>query len=103
MMLYPSIDSLLEQVDSKYSLVILASKRAHELDEGAQPMIEPDKFVSVKNVGRSLEEIAIGDVVIDPNPELKRELLRRQEEEKKALKRREHQELEARIQFEKKM
>ena len=102
-MLYPSIDSLLEQVDSKYSLVILASKRAHELDEGAQPMIESDKFVSVKNVGRALEEIAVGDVVVDPNPELKRELLRRQEEERKALKRREHQELEARIQFEKKL
>lgn len=102
-MLEPSIDTLLEQVDSKYSLVILASKRAHELDEGAQPMIETDNFVSVKNVGRALEEIASGDVVIDPNPELKRELVRRQEEERKSLKRREHQELEARIQMEHKM
>lgn len=98
-MLEPSIDSLLEQVDSKYSLVILSSKRAHELDLGAQPMIEVDQFSSVKNVGRALEEIAAGDVVIDPNPELKRELLRRQEEEKKAIKRREHKELEARIQM----
>ncbi|WP_326717274.1 DNA-directed RNA polymerase subunit omega [Vagococcus jeotgali] len=102
-MLYPSIDTLLEQIDSKYSLVILSSKRAHELDEGAQPVIEPDKFVSVKNVGRALEEIADGDVVVDPNPELKRELIRRQEEEKRALKRREHQELEARIQMENKL
>lgn len=96
-MLYPSIDLLLEKVDSKYSLVILSSKRAHELEEGAQPMIEPEKFVSVKNVGRALEEIAAGDVVIDPDPELKRELIRRQEEERKAIKRREHQELESRI------
>ncbi|MGX7012845.1 DNA-directed RNA polymerase subunit omega [Vagococcus silagei] len=96
-MLYPSIDLLLEQVDSKYSLVILSSKRAHELELGAQPMIESDKFVSVKNVGKALEEIAAGDVVIDPNPELKRELLRLQEEERKAMKRREHQELESRI------
>lgn len=102
-MLYPSIDTLLEQIDSKYSLVILSSKRAYELDEGAQPVIEPDKFVSVKNVGRALEEIADGDVVVDPNPELKRELIRRQEEEKRALKRREHQELEARIQMENKL
>ncbi|EAE5953496.1 DNA-directed RNA polymerase subunit omega, partial [Listeria monocytogenes] len=31
MMLKPSIDSLLKEVPSKYSLVILASKRAHEL------------------------------------------------------------------------
>lgn len=102
-MLDPSIDKLLEQVDSKYSLVILSSKRAHELDSGAQPMIEENKFVSVKNVGRGLEEIANGDVVIDPNPELKRELARRQEEEKKALKRREHQELEARVQMDRKI
>ena len=102
-MLEPSIDKLLEKVDSKYSLVILSSKRAHELDLGAQPMIEEDKFVSVKNVGRGLEEIANGDVVIDPNPELKRELARRQEEERKALKKREHQELEARVQMDRKM
>jgi DNA-directed RNA polymerase subunit omega len=66
-------------------------------------MIEEDKFVSVKNVGRGLEEIANGDVVIDPNPELKRELARRQEEERKALKKREHQELEARVQMDRKM
>ena len=31
MMLYPSIDKLLNKIDSKYSLVILSSKRAHEL------------------------------------------------------------------------
>ena len=30
-MLYPSIDELLEKVPSKYSLIILASKRAHEM------------------------------------------------------------------------
>lgn len=101
-MLNPSIDSLLEQVDSKYSLVILSSKRAHELDLGAQTMIEESELKSVKNVGRALEEIASGDVVVDPNPELKRELLRREEEEKRALKRREHQELEARIQLDNK-
>ena len=31
MMLKPSIDTLLDHVNSKYSLVILASKRAHEI------------------------------------------------------------------------
>lgn len=46
MMLKPSIDSLLKEVPSKYSLVILASKRAHELDEGVQPTVE--SFDSVK-------------------------------------------------------
>lgn len=64
MMLYPSIDKLLQQIDSKYSLVILSSKRAHELHHQAEPMIET--FESYKNVGRALEEIVVGEVVIDP-------------------------------------
>ena len=55
MMLKPSIDSLLNRVNSKYSLVILASKRAHELDAGAQGTL--DHFDSVKSVGKALEEI----------------------------------------------
>ena len=32
-MLYPSIDKLKEQIDSKYSLVSLASKRARQMQE----------------------------------------------------------------------
>lgn len=62
MMLKPSIDSLLKEVPSKYSLVILASKRAHELDEGVQPTVE--SFDSVKSVGRALEEIEAGTVIV---------------------------------------
>lgn len=64
MMLYPSIDNLLEKVDSKYSLAIISSKRAYELDDKAMPMLE--EYKSVKNVGRALEEIVSGDLVIDP-------------------------------------
>lgn len=95
MMLKPSIDSLLDRVNSKYSLVILASKRAHELDAGAQPTI--DEFESVKSVGRALEEIESGNLVNDPNPELKRERLRMEQEARKAQKDREQKELEAKI------
>ena len=36
MMLKPSIDTLLDKVPSKYSLVILEAKRAHELEAGAK-------------------------------------------------------------------
>ena len=50
MMLYPSIDKLLEKIDSKYSLVILSSKRAHELHHHEPPMLE--HYESHKNVGR---------------------------------------------------
>ncbi|AYW46271.1 DNA-directed RNA polymerase subunit omega [Tetragenococcus koreensis] len=95
MMLKPSIDSLLESVNSKYSLVLLASKRAHELDEGANPTL--DQFDSVKNVGKALEEIDAQTVVNDPNPELKRARLQMQEEEKQAQKEQEQKDLEDRI------
>lgn len=63
MILYPSVDELLKRVDSRYSLIMLASKRAHELDAGAQPLLS--KYDSVKSVGQALEEIVAGDVTID--------------------------------------
>ncbi|MBS4761298.1 DNA-directed RNA polymerase subunit omega [Carnobacteriaceae bacterium zg-ZUI252] len=63
-MLYPSIDTLLQKIDSKYSLVILSSKRAHDLHHQAEPAVET--FESFKNVGKALEEIAAGEVVLDP-------------------------------------
>lgn len=51
MMLKPSIDTLLDKVPSKYSLVILQAKRAHELESGATPT---QAFTSVKpKIGRA--------------------------------------------------
>ncbi len=40
MILFPSVDELLKHIDSRYSLVMLASKRANELDAGAAPLLE---------------------------------------------------------------
>jgi DNA-directed RNA polymerase subunit omega len=54
-MLYPSIDKLLEKVDSKYSLVVAASKRARILRDGAKTELKNRK--SFKQVGLALEEI----------------------------------------------
>ena len=71
MMLKPSIDKLLDKVPSKYSLVILQAKRAHELAAGAEPTQE---FTSVKPTLQALEEIESGKVTI--HPESKRELAR---------------------------
>ena len=83
-MLKPSIDTLLDKVPSKYSLVILEAKRAHELESGAVPTQE---FQSVKSTLQALEEIESGNVVVHPDPEAKREALRRrirkEEEERK--------------------
>ena len=69
MISYPSIDKLLDKVDSRYSLAILAAKRAHQLEAGEFEMI--DDYKSSKTVGMALEEIAAGKVVIDPNSDLK--------------------------------
>lgn len=82
MILYPSVDELLKQVDSRYSLIMLASKRAHEIDQyrldkdRAQDSdksvdLEMDKalllnhYNSTKSVGMALEEIEAGMVSID--------------------------------------
>ncbi|KRM68066.1 DNA-directed RNA polymerase subunit omega [Apilactobacillus ozensis] len=63
MLLYPSVDKLLEKVNSRYSLIMLASKRAHELDAGAKPLLS--NYKSQKTVGKAFEEIAAGVVKIE--------------------------------------
>ncbi|OEH85748.1 DNA-directed RNA polymerase subunit omega [Desulfuribacillus stibiiarsenatis] len=54
-MLYPSIDKLLTMVDSKYTLVVAASKRARILNEGEESLLLSTH--NKKNVGIGLEEI----------------------------------------------
>lgn len=55
MMLEPSIDSLLEKIHSKYTLVTLSAKRAREMQENGDLLISNPK--SHKFVGKALEEI----------------------------------------------
>ena len=62
MMLYPSIDKLLEKVPSKYSLIILASKRSHDMQVYQNMQLE--HYESVKTVGKSLEEVIDGKLYI---------------------------------------
>jgi DNA-directed RNA polymerase subunit omega len=57
-MLYPSIDSLLNKIDSKYSLVSVAAKRARYMQQHEDLRLE--KYVSHKFVGKALEEIYSG-------------------------------------------
>jgi DNA-directed RNA polymerase subunit omega len=54
-MLYPSIDEMVKKVDSKYSLVVAASKRARLLRDGTKSELR--KPASNKYVGVALEEI----------------------------------------------
>ncbi|CAH2713316.1 DNA-directed RNA polymerase subunit omega [Neobacillus rhizosphaerae] len=59
-MLYPSIDSLLEKIDSKYSLVSVAAKRARVMSQVRDERLP--KYVSYKFVGKALEEIYSGEL-----------------------------------------
>jgi DNA-directed RNA polymerase subunit omega len=54
-MLYPSIDEMLQKVDSKYTLVVAASRRARMLRDGSKTDMRAPK--SHKHVGVALEEI----------------------------------------------
>ena len=58
-MIYPSIDTLINKVDSKYTLVIAAAKRARMLNEGARRMVDSQ---SMKDVSIALEEISMGKI-----------------------------------------
>ena len=55
----PSINTLLTKVDSRYTLVVLAAKRARQILDGAEPKV---KLRSTKNVTNALEEVAEGKI-----------------------------------------
>lgn len=68
-MLYPSIDALKEKVDSKYSLVSLAAKRARQMQEVGNYKLEDYK--SNKPVGKALEEVAAGVLMMETQDDTK--------------------------------
>ncbi|RIX49934.1 DNA-directed RNA polymerase subunit omega [Paenibacillus nanensis] len=59
-MLYPSIDEMVKKVDSKYTLVVAASRRARMLRNGDKSELTSPR--SHKYVGVALEEI-YGDLI----------------------------------------
>jgi len=58
----PTIDKMMEKVDSKYSLVVAAAKRARELTDGAEPLA---KVNSTKPVSIALCEIGDDKIIYD--------------------------------------
>lgn len=57
-MIYPSIDKILNIIDSKYELVHIISKRSRQMAANGHYQMPEYKYVSKKNLGRALEEIA---------------------------------------------
>ena len=63
-MLYPSIDKLLNIVDSKYMLVHVASKRSKEMLETGYFQEKETEYQNKKELGRALEEVEKGLITV---------------------------------------
>ncbi len=61
-MLYPSISSLLEQVNSRYMLVNIIAQRARAIAVNSEETGEP---LNKKPVSSAIEEIASGEIRIN--------------------------------------
>ncbi len=59
-MLYPSIDKLLNIVDSKYKLVHVASTRSKQMLETHHFQMKENEYSNKRELGRALEEVEKG-------------------------------------------
>ncbi|MDD3340927.1 MAG: DNA-directed RNA polymerase subunit omega [Bacilli bacterium] len=64
-MLYPSIDSLLQKIGSKYLLVNVTAKRVHEMQQTNHYQMKENEYKSKKEIGKALEEIHAGLIHLD--------------------------------------
>jgi len=63
-MLYPPLDKIKDNVNSKYLVVTLAAKRARELQDNPDSNLL-ERYVSYKPVGQALEEVAAGRIHVE--------------------------------------
>lgn len=63
-MLYPSIDKLLNIVDSKYKLVHVVSIRSKQMLDNNHFQMKENEYVNKKELGRALEEVEAGLIEI---------------------------------------
>ncbi len=59
-MIKPTVSSLLNKVDSKYSLVVAVAKRARQLVDGQKSFVDIN---SIKPVSIAIQEIAEGKII----------------------------------------
>jgi DNA-directed RNA polymerase subunit omega len=62
--IYPSIDRLLNIVDSKYKLVHIAAMRSKQMLINNHYQMKESDYISKKTIGRSLEELEKGLIKI---------------------------------------
>lgn len=62
MLIKPTLESLMKKVDSKYTLVTLAAKRARELTDGDEPLVDVE---TTRVVSIAMEEINQGKITYE--------------------------------------
>ena len=67
-MRYPSVDDLLEKVDSKYKLAYVAARRARIIEQEDGYTAEGVDIKCAKPVGEALEEVLADKIEIDFQP-----------------------------------
>ena len=68
-MIYPSIDKLLNIVNSKYELVHIAARRSKQISKTGYLQMPESEYKSKKNIGRALEEVAEGLIEVKKGDE----------------------------------
>ena len=63
-MIYPSIDKLLNIIDSKYKLVHVISKRAKQMQQYNHYQMKDSEYKNKKELGKALEEIDCGLITV---------------------------------------
>ena len=63
-MIYPSIDKILQTVDSKYILIQVASQRSKQMNETGHLQMKEEEYICKRGIGRALEEIDKGLIKI---------------------------------------
>ncbi len=63
-MIYPSIDKLLNIVESKYELVHIIAKRSDEIETTGYLQKPIDQYKTTKNLSKALEEVADGLIIV---------------------------------------
>lgn len=64
-MIYPSIDKILNFVDSKYALVYIVANRSKEMLRTNHYQMPENEYKSTKTIGRALEEVYENLIHID--------------------------------------
>ena len=62
--MHPSVDKILNTVDSKYKLVHVVSRRSKQMLENKHFQMKQNEYVNKKEIGRALEEVEKGLITI---------------------------------------